>query len=132
MKRYAYDLAVPNECPPRATLYFDGACPVCAREIAMYRRETGAERLCFVDAARCDADALGHGLSRDAALARMHLRLADGRLVSGAQAFTELWRLLPRWAWLGRVSGMPWLRAPLELAYRVFLRLRPLWRRPQR
>lgn len=118
------------EGPPHATLYYDGDCPVCTREIAMYRRESGAERVCFVDVARCDADTLGHGLSRDAALARMHLRLADGRLVSGAAAFTELWRLLPRWAWLGRVSGWPPLRALLEFGYRGFLRLRPLWRRP--
>ena len=29
--------------PPALTVYFDGACPVCSREIAMYRRQPGAE-----------------------------------------------------------------------------------------
>lgn len=111
-----------------ATVYFDGACPVCAREVALYRRQPGAEALCWVDVAGCDAAALGPGLDRRAALARLHLRRADGRLVSGAAAFTALWQALPRWAWLGRLLGRQPALAVLELGYRLFLRLRPLWR----
>jgi len=114
---------------PAATLYYDGACPVCTREVALLRRQRGAERLCWVDVARCEPAALGEGLSREAALARLHLRRADGRLVSGAAAFTSLWQLLPRWAWLGRALGHgPALRG-LEVGYRGFLALRRLWRR---
>ena len=49
------------------------------------------------------------------ALARLHLRLPDGRLLDGAAAFAGLWRLLPRWAWLGRLLGTGWrLRAVAE------------------
>ena len=47
--------------------------------------------------------ALGAGLSRDSALARLHVRGPDGQLASGARAFTTLWRSLPRTAWLGRL-----------------------------
>jgi len=114
--------------PQTPTLYFDGACPVCAREVAMYRRQPGAEGLCWVDVTQCPPEALGADLSREAALARLHLRQTDGRLLSGAAAFAGLWRALPRWAWLGRLAGTRpglWL---LESAYRAFLALRPLWR----
>jgi len=48
-----------------------------------------------VDAARADEAALGPGLSPDEALARMHVRRGDGRLVSGAAAFAEIWRGMP-------------------------------------
>jgi predicted DCC family thiol-disulfide oxidoreductase YuxK len=116
-----------HPCP--TTVYFDGACPLCSREIAMYRREPGAQRVQWVDVAHCDAVAIGPELTRQAAMARLHLRLPDGRLVSGARAFTELWRILPRWRWLGRVMGSGpglWL---LEGAYRVFLAVRRGWRR---
>lgn len=116
--------------PAKPTLYFDGDCPVCSREIAMYRRQPGAEGVCWIDVARCDPTALGTGLTREAAMARIHLRCPDGSLVSGAAAFTALWRALPRWAWLGRLLGKGpglWL---LERAYRIFLVARPLWRRP--
>lgn len=110
------------------TLYYDGACPVCSREVAMYRRQPGAEHLRWVDAASCPAADLGPGLTRDAALARLHLRQADGRLVSGARAFAALWRSLPRWAWLGRLAGAGPVPSVLEAGYRLFLVLRRLWR----
>lgn len=40
---------------PRTEVYFDGACPVCSREIATYRRAQGAEALRFIDVSRPDA-----------------------------------------------------------------------------
>jgi predicted DCC family thiol-disulfide oxidoreductase YuxK len=114
---------------PKPTLYYDGACPICAREVAMYRRQPGADGVCWVDVARCDTSALGPGLTRDAALARLHLRWPDGSLVSGAAAFTGLWQALPRWSWLGRLFGSAAALRMLEAGYRAFLAVRPLWRR---
>jgi len=113
---------------PTTTVYYDGACPICSREIAQYRKVQGADRLDFVDVTACDAKGLGHGLSRDAALARMHVRRADGRLVSGAAAFAEIWQQLPKLAWAGRLAASPVVLPILEIGYRVFLRVRRLWR----
>ncbi|MEO8937132.1 MAG: DUF393 domain-containing protein [Burkholderiaceae bacterium] len=113
---------------PSPTVYFDGGCPVCSREVAMYRRQPGAEAVQWIDVTHCAAAELGEGLTRDAAMARLHLRRPDGSLVSGARAFTGLWRVLPRWAWLGRVLGNGpglWL---LEAGYRAFLVVRRGWR----
>lgn len=113
---------------PLPILYFDGACPVCSREIEMYRRQPGAEAVQWVDASTCSVAELGPGLMRGAALGRMHLRMPDGQLVSGAVAFTELWKALPRWTKLGRVLSVAPVLWALELGYRLFLTLRPLWR----
>ncbi len=85
-----YHLGMQTDDCPKPTLYDDGACPVCAREVAMYRRQAGADGVCWVDVARCDTSELGLGLTRDAALARLHLRRPDGRSVRGAAAFTGL------------------------------------------
>jgi predicted DCC family thiol-disulfide oxidoreductase YuxK len=114
---------------PKPTVYFDGACPVCSREIAMYQRQPGADALCWVDVTRCGEGDLGEGLTREAALARLHLRQGDGRLVSGAAAFTSMWQALPRWRWLGRLLGRGPALLLLEGAYRGFLHLRRGWRR---
>jgi predicted DCC family thiol-disulfide oxidoreductase YuxK len=113
---------------PAAAVYFDGACPVCAREIAVYQRAQGAEAVDFVDVTRCEPAALGPTLSTEAALARLHVRLVDGRLVSGAAAFAALWLSLPRWAWAGRLASLPVILPALEFGYRGFLKLRRLWR----
>ncbi|ALT77981.1 thiol-disulfide oxidoreductase DCC family protein [Paucibacter sp. KCTC 42545] len=116
---------------PLPTLYFDGACPVCSREVAMYRSQPGAEHIQWLDVARCEPGELGPGLSREAAMARLHWRHPDGRLVSGAQAFTTLWQTLPRWAWLGRLLGSAFALKLLEPAYRGFLFIRRAWRQPK-
>ena len=130
MNPFVYHSPMPElNHPLSATVYFDGGCPVCSREVAMYRRQPGADAVQWVDAAHCGAGDLGTGLTRQAAMARLHLRRPDGSLVSGAQAFTSLWRVLPRWAWLGRVMGAGpglWL---LEAGYRGFLVARRGWRK---
>ena len=114
---------------PAPTVYFDGACPVCSREISVYQREPGGQGIRWVDVTRCEAAELGPDLTRDAALARLHLRTANGELVSGAAAFTGLWRQLPRWRWLGVAFGSGWRLGLLESAYRLFLWVRRTWRR---
>ncbi|MFN9771056.1 MAG: demethoxyubiquinone hydroxylase family protein [Burkholderiales bacterium] len=110
------------------TVYYDGACPVCTREIGLYRGQRGAESVRWVDASTCDADALGPGLDRPRALARLHVRRPDGTLVDGAGAFAAMWRALPAWSVLGRLAGVAPVRRVLDLAYDGFLRVRPMWR----
>ena len=110
------------------TIYFDGGCPICSREVAHYRTRRGAGAMQWVDASACPDAALGAGLTRDAALGRMHVRTPDGRLVDGARAFATLWRGLPGFAWLGRISGHPLVAPVAEAGYQVFLRVRRVWR----
>ena len=120
----------PAETAPRPalTVYYDGGCPVCSAEIAHYRRQPGADTCEWVDASSCGEAALGPGLTRSSALGRFHVRRADGRLVDGMRGFAALWQRLPRLAWLGRIASFGPLASLLDLAYFVFLKLRPLWR----
>lgn len=107
------------------TVYYDGACPVCSREIGVYRGCAGAERIAWVDVAAADAPPLvADDLSRAQAMARFHVRAEDGTLVSGAAAFAALWRALPGWRWAGRVATLPLIAGALEALYRGFLALR--------
>ena len=121
----------PNPDPQKPVLYFDGGCPVCAREVAMYRAQPGGENVCWVDVTRCEAAELGPDLTREAALARIHLRRPDGGLISGAAAFAALWPTLPRWVWLGRAFRSGIALRMLEAGYRAFLFIRRVWRKRQ-
>lgn len=112
------------------TIYFDGGCPVCTSEMAVYRRQPGAQACNWVDASRCDESAFGTDLNREAALKRLHVRLPDGRLAHGARGFAAMWMALPRTAWLGRVANLAPVAAVLEVAYRIFLYGRRAWRKP--
>ena len=112
-----------TETSPALTVYFDGSCPLCRREIALYRRLPQAAQLAWVDVSA--GQALGEGLSCAAAMARFHVRDPQGRLFSGAAAFSKMWRQFPGWRWLGYLSAWPPLSWFFELAYRAFLPVRP-------
>ncbi len=121
-----------QECSPALSVYYDGACPVCSREIAVYKNSAGGEAIQWIDATSCDLGALqadSKDLTRETALARMHVRKANGELVSGAAAFVAMWEQLPKFAMLARLARIPGAMLVLELGYRAFLRLRPLWRK---
>lgn len=113
----------------RFTVYYDGGCPLCRREIETYRRMRGADELDWVDLSDCEPGRLGRDLDREAALARMHVRDRRGRLHEGAAAFGALWQQFPKTRWLGRVASTRPALLVLEPLYRLFLKVRPLWRR---
>ena len=107
------------------TVYYDGACPVCRREIGFYRKRTGAAvSYCDVAAEVCPAP----DLRREDALQRFHVRLRDGALVSGAAAFLALWRETPGFRLPARLLSVRPVVAVLDRAYDGFLKLRRLWR----
>lgn len=105
------------------TIYYDGSCPLCRREIALYRRLPAARRLHWQDVSQ--GEGLGEGLSCEMAMRRFHVRDNQGRLFSGGAAFARLWRALPGWRVAGWLFAWPPLSWLLEGTYRVFLRGRP-------
>lgn len=113
----------------RVTVFFDGSCPLCTREIDFYRRRAGADAVSWVDVSAVESEAVAPGLTRDAAMARFHVRRGDGALLSGGAAFAELWRALPGFRRIGRIAAIWPLTPLLEVAYRAFLPVRPYLQR---
>ena len=108
---------LPKACP---TVFFDGACPLCRREIAHYRRLDRAQRLRWVDAAT-EAEILAvHGLDLDRAMAELHVLDGNGGWHRGVDAFLVIWSRLPAYRWLARLVSALRLRAPLGFVYRHF------------
>ncbi len=107
-----------------ATIYYDGSCPLCASEIRHYRRLDSDDRLDFVDVSEPGA-LLPDTLTRQQAMARFHVRSGDGRLMSGARAFAEVWKRLPKWRWAARAARIPGVIPLLEAGYAVSLVVRP-------
>ncbi len=103
---------------------FDGSCPLCRREVGVYRNLIPSEPIQWVDVSDAQLG-LPAGIERTQLMRRFHVRTADGTLLSGAAAFAALWLTLPGWRWLGRIGALPGVTAVLEILYRCFLRVRP-------
>ena len=110
------------------TVLYDGACPLCRREIGIYRGLKPNTPVCFADVSDV-ALPLPHGTSRAQLLARFHVQGRDGQLLSGAQAFLALWAALPGWRWLAQAGRFPGAAWSMERTYRLFLRWRPTLQR---
>jgi predicted DCC family thiol-disulfide oxidoreductase YuxK len=110
-------------------VFFDGACPLCAREIEFYQKQEGASGIAWVDVSRTNATDLPDGLSRQDALARFHVQTNNGELVDGAAAFAHLWSALPRFQLAGKLARTAPVLWGLEHLYNLFLPLRPYLQR---
>lgn len=106
-------------------VWYDGACPLCVREIALMRRLDQARRIVFHDLAREDAVC---PLDRRLMLERLHAREGEA-LYSGAAAFAAMWRAIPLLRPLGLVARHPVTLRALERLYAAFLRRRPALQR---
>jgi len=112
-------------CMTRLTVWHDGSCPLCRREIALMRWLDRRGAIHFVDASDGDATC---PIDRADLLARFHAR-EDDILLSGAAAFAAMWRAIPLLRPLGLAARAPWVLALLERGYRPFLRFRPALQR---
>jgi len=108
----------------KSTVYFDGSCPLCKAEIDYYRKKDQAGALSFVDISEACA-VTPQGITRQRAMERFHVCASDGRVLSGAAAFVELWARLPYWRWAARAASLPGVLPALEVGYRMFLPVRP-------
>ncbi len=109
------------------TVWFDGACPLCTREIATMRWLDSGGRIDFIDVSTPDA-AAACPIDRRALLARFHASEGDG-LLSGAAAFAAMWRAIPVLRPLGLAARNRHVLAALEWLYCRFLRVRPVLQR---
>ena len=103
--------------------YFDGACPLCVREMALLRRLDRSGRVRFVDIAAPGFDAAAVGIPWRDLMDRIHGRLPDGRVVEGVEVFRRIYAALG-WSRLVAATRLPGVRQALDVAYRLFARNR--------
>lgn len=99
------------------TVIYNDTCPICAREVAGYKRTVARERLPIAFSGLSDGDHARHGLDAEQAAKRFHVIADDGRLLSGVPAFAALWSRMPRLRWLARLVRLPIVAPLARLAY---------------
>ncbi|EAQ76365.1 MULTISPECIES: thiol-disulfide oxidoreductase DCC family protein [unclassified Synechococcus] len=110
---------------PELTLLYDGACPLCRREVEILSHrdgDRGAIRFVDIDDPLYDPAAF-QGISYREAMGRVHGITADGRVLRDLAVFQEAYRQV----------GLGWIYAPIDwpvigslaqVVYRLWARLR--------
>ena len=91
---------------PSLTLLYDGACPLCLREVKFLKRRDLHGKLAFVDIDQPAYDPdQWQGISYRSAMARIHAIRSDGEILKDVAVFREAYRCV----------GLGWIYAPTQL-----------------
>jgi predicted DCC family thiol-disulfide oxidoreductase YuxK len=109
--------------PHDIEVFYDGACPLCMREIQMLQDRDRRQRIRFVDIAADGFDAASVRLTWETLMDRIHGRLPDGTLVEGVEVFRRLYTAVG-FGPLVALTRLPGITQLLDLAYHAFARNR--------
>lgn len=105
------------------TLYYDGLCPLCSREIEHYRRHLPPETR-FLDITSPGFDASAHGLNSQAVQRELHVQVGD-EIRTGVDAFLAIFDAIPRYRWFARLGRLGLVHFGLTIGYAAFVCVRP-------
>ena len=91
---------------PKLTIFFDGGCPLCKREVDFLqsKNEKGALRFIDINTSNFSSD-LKYGITYKQAMDRIHAMKSDGSVIKDIKVFQEAYSLI----------GLGWIYSPTKL-----------------
>ena len=104
-------------------IFYDEWCPVCKKEINMYRKYN-IDTLEYIDIRETN---IHKKYNLDPVEIRKHMHaLKDGKIYTGVDAFSLIWKEIPKFRWLDKVVNYKLVRPISDMGYNIFaLRIRP-------
>ena len=91
---------------PKPTIFFDGGCPLCKREVDFLQSKNQKGALSFIDINTSDFSSdLKYGITYKQAMDRIHAMKSDGSVIKDIKVFQEAYSLI----------GLGWIYAPTKL-----------------
>ena len=102
------------------TVYYDGKCGLCRREIEYYKNIAPADSFVWLDIANDPTSLAALRISQADALRRLHARDASGVMHVGAAAFVAIWQRLAYWRYLALLMKLPLVLPLASIIYNRF------------
>ncbi|MBD2465786.1 DUF393 domain-containing protein [Oscillatoria sp. FACHB-1407] len=89
-------------------LLYDGACPLCLREVNfLRRRDAGRGLVAFIDIAEDDySPEANGGVDFETAMGRIHAVLPDGTVIKNVEVFRQVYEVLGM-GWVYAITKIP-------------------------
>lgn len=102
------------------TVFYDGKCSLCAREIKHYRKIAPTDIFDWQDITECSDFLKKEGISLSTGLRLLHAKDEANKMHIGADAFILIWKQLRWWNILAIFVGLPIIRQIANMIYRLF------------
>ena len=102
------------------TVFYDGKCGLCSKEINYYRKIAPDGVFDWQDATESIDKLNEQGISLAEALKLLHARDSNGKMHVGVDAFILIWRQLKRWNLLAALVSLPLIKQTAKFFYTVF------------
>ena len=109
-----------NDEPSPVTVYYDGKCGLCQKEISHYKKIATEGQFIWSDIAHDAAPLSQLDVSQMDALRRLHATDRNGKLHIGVDAFILIWGQLPTCRPLAILVGLPVVRYIAAMLYNRF------------
>jgi predicted DCC family thiol-disulfide oxidoreductase YuxK len=102
------------------TVFYDGKCGLCSKEINHYRKIAPAGIFDWQDVTKSADELKKEGISLHKGLKLLHAKDNNGGIHVGVDAFILIWKQLKRWHVLAILFGFPIIRQIANGIYRIF------------
>ena len=114
-----------NNTPPKATVYHDGDCPLCEKEVKLMQKIDASKSIKWVDINQNKQALADAGITYQQAMDRIHVADESQQMHTGVKGFLHIWKHLPYYRRIVPViKHTPFLLTILEAAYRLFAKYR--------
>ena len=109
----------------KLTIFYDGACYLCNREIDHYKKVDNDHKLNYIDIALSNFEASKYGLDSKTVQKYFHVRDKDHNLKTGVEAFYLIWKELDIFTPLQKLYKFSPTALVMNSGYLVFAEIRP-------
>ncbi|NRA46011.1 MAG: DUF393 domain-containing protein [Oligoflexales bacterium] len=106
-------------------IFYDGLCIICRTEIKAYEKWDKQGKLELVDISHPQFSAEAEGLETKLVQKYLHIKMPDGRILTGVDSFIAVWKTLDIFKLLTKVAENSIGRKFFDLGYHVFVIARP-------
>jgi len=106
--------------PSMISVFFDGKCNLCSKEINYYRRIAPKNTFNWVDITKTPGELDKFEIKLSDGLRLMHGADSKGNIFPGVDAFIIMWKQIKYWKFLGLFVSLPIIKQIANLLYQYF------------
>jgi len=106
--------------PIMISVFFDGKCNLCSKEIDYYQRIAPKNTFNWVDITKTPGELDKFEIKLSDGLRLMHVADSNGNIFTGVDAFIIMWKQIKYWKILGLFVSLPIVKQIANLLYRYF------------